>query len=387
MTGLGRLGDLWRRLDVTLRDLPLGLLLLAASLVPALHGNGTQVGGVADRPLDALGLAAAALQCLPLAGRRRWPALSPALVASGFALDQLFGYHLFAGTAIVVAVMSAGAHLHRYRRTAVLAGSAAYVVLAVALSQAGPGETLAGYVLFYSAMALSWGIGSWLRSTRIAEAEYRLLVAAETRAAERTRIAGELHDVVTHHVTAMVVQAEAARYLTAAPDRLDQTLAAVTDTGRRAITDLRHVLDVLDPGRTAPAPASDEGLLFVVERARRAGQPVEFTEEGTPAASRGSADLVAHRVVQEALANALKYANGGRTTVRVRHRPEEITVRVGTDRAGPSGVSPGGSGRGLAGLRERVEVLGGDFTAGPHEGGGFAVHARIPARAPVAGRA
>ena len=188
---------------------------------------------------------------------------------------------------------------------------------------------------------------------------------------------------MTHHVTAMVVQTEAARYLTADPERLDETLTTVTDTGRRAISDLRHLLDVLNPDNTAPAPVAEEGLHSVVERTRRAGQPVEFSEEGTPATSRGSADLVAHRVVQESLTNALKYAHGSRTTVRVRHRPEEITVHVSTDRPGPTGVSPGGSGRGLVGLRERVEVLGGEFSAGRHDDGGFTVRARIPARVPV----
>ncbi|MFD6098347.1 sensor histidine kinase [Nocardiopsis flavescens] len=382
MTGLWRIPHLWQRLDVTLRDLPLGLLLLALSLVPAFHGHGTQIGGVADRPFDSLGLLAAVLQCLPLALRRRWPALSLALVASGFALDQLSGYHLYAGTAMPIALMSAGAHLHRHRIAAVLAASAAYVALAFALSRVGTGETPAEWVMFYAALGLAWGIGAWLRSTRAREAEYRRRVAEDTRRAERTRIARELHDVVTHHVTAMVVQTEAARHLTARPDLLDETLGTVTDTGRRAMGDLRHLLDVLDPGHTAPSSA--EGLRVLVERTRRAGQPVEFTEEGEPAAPRGGAHLVAHRVVQEALTNALKHARGSRTTVHVGHRPGEITVDVGTDRSAAPGAPPGG-GRGLAGLRERVESLGGDFAAGARGDGGFAVRARIPAGAPAGG--
>ncbi|GAB2856967.1 hypothetical protein GCM10022221_65690 [Actinocorallia aurea] len=220
----------------------------------------------------------------------------------------------------------------------------------------------------------------WLRSTRAVEAERRRHIAEATRVAERTRIARELHDVVTHHVTAMVVQAEAARYLTAAPDRLDESLSAVSDTGRRAIADLRHLLDLLDPGHdTAVRTPSVGDLRALVEQTRRAGQPVEFTEEGSPAASAGSAEFVTYRVVQESLTNALKYAHGSRTEVRVHYGEKEIRVDVGTDGSGSAAGSPRGSGRGLAGLRERIDALGGEFSAGPQADGGFAVRARIPA--------
>ncbi|MGY5116053.1 sensor histidine kinase [Streptomyces sp. 900105755] len=388
MIGPRRAPGWWHQLDVTVRDLPLGLLLLAGSFLPALHGKGTQVGDLPTRPFDALTIAVLGLECLPLAGRRRWPALSLALVSVGFAVDQLRGYHSVAGTALPLALISAGAHLERHRRTIALVVSAAYVPLAVALYRLGSGgETVSGFVTFYLALVLAWGVGAWLRSTRAAEAERRRRVAEDTRTAERTRIARELHDVVTHHVTAMVVQAEAARYLTGAPDRLDRTLTAVTDTGRLAISDLRHLLDLLDPGhgtdtgggRTPPAGR----LLTLVEQTRGAGQPVEFTEEGTPSPSAGSADLVAYRVVQEALTNALKYAHGSRTSVRVRHGRKEITVEVGTDGPGSAAASPGGSGRGLAGLRDRVAVLGGEFSAGLADDGRFVVRARIPAGSPA----
>ncbi|MFE3162837.1 sensor histidine kinase [Streptomyces sp. NPDC059224] len=377
----------WHRLDVTVRDLPLGLLILAGSFVPVLHGNGTQVGDLPTRPFDAAAGLALGLECLPLAVRRRWPAVSLALVSLGFAVDQVRAYHSVAGVALPLALLSAGAHLDRHRRTAALLFSAAYVPLAVALHRLGSGgETVSEFVTFYLALVLAWGAGAWLRATRAAEAEHRLRVAEDTRAAERTAIARELHDVVTHHVTAMVVQAEAARYLTAAPDRLDQTLTAVTDTGRLAIADLRQLLDLLNPDhgtgtagtRTPPAGR----LASLVEQTRRAGQPVEFTEEGTSAQSAGSADLVAYRVVQEALTNALKYAHGSRTSVRVRHGEKEITVEVGTDGSGSAAASLGGSGRGLAGLRERVAVLGGEFSAGHAGDGGFVVRARIPAGNP-----
>ena len=407
MIGLRRLPDLWRRLDVTVRDLTLGLLILLASYLPAFQTHGTQLGGLPARPFDALAFAAVALESLPLAVRRRLPVVSLALVSLGFAVDQLRGYHSLAGTALPIALLSVGAHLERRRRETAIAFSAAYVPLAVALHQIGArlgtGEPVVEFVTFYLALALAWAVGAWLRSTRIAEAERRRRVAEDTRAAERTRIARELHDVVTHHVTAMVVQAEAARYLTAAPDRLDQALTAVSDTGRRAVTDLRRLLDLLQPDHGTDERTPTVGrFVTLVEQTRRAGQPVEFTEEGAPAEPSGSAGLVAYRVVQEALTNALKYAHGSRTSVRVRHGEREITVEVSTDGAGrrepgtEAGTGTGtgagtgagaaarngfpvGSGRGLAGLRERVDVLDGDFSAGRSAGGDFVVRARIPA--------
>ena len=241
----------WRRQDVMVRDLPLALLLFAASFVPAFRGYGTQLGELPDRPLDVLGLAVVALECFPLAVRRRWPGICLVLVSFAFAVDQLRGYHTLAGSGMALAVLSAGAYLERYRRTVVVLLTAAYLPLAVALTRDGSTEGTSGFVTFYLAVSVMWGIGAWLRLSWAAEAERRRHVAESTRTAERARIARELHDVVTHHVTAMVVQAEAARYLTAAPEHLDQALTAVADTGRHAIADLRKLLDLLNPGHEA----------------------------------------------------------------------------------------------------------------------------------------
>src|SRR5690625_2335312 len=129
---------------------------MGGSLIPSLHGYGTQVGGVPDRPFDGLGVAAVLLQCLPRAARRRWPLLCLTLVVGGFALDQLRGYHLFAGTGLAIAVLSAGAHLERHRLAAMIAFSAAYVPLAVALFALGEGESPAEFATFYVALALIW---------------------------------------------------------------------------------------------------------------------------------------------------------------------------------------------------------------------------------------
>jgi signal transduction histidine kinase len=376
--------ELWRRQDVTVRDLPLALALAVASVTPGLENRGTQLGDLPRRPFDALTILVVALECLPLAVRRRWPTLCLALVSLGFAIDQLRGYHTVAGTALPIAVMSAGAQVERHRRLVVLLAGAAYVPLAFGLDRIGSGEGVLGFTTFFLVLVIAWCVGSWLRQTRAAEQERRLRLELSTRAAERTRIARELHDVVTHHVTAMVVQAEAARYLTAAPDRLDQSLSAITDTGRRAVSDLRQMLDLLNPDHGADTGTPSVGELgTLVERTRRAGQPVEFTEQGRPQESAGSAEAAAYRVVQEALTNALKHDHGAPTVVHVRYDAREIGVEVSSAGWGSRSASPGGSGRGLAGLRERVDVLGGEFTSGREAGGDFVVRARIPTGAPA----
>ncbi|MET7280668.1 histidine kinase [Kribbella sp. NPDC005582] len=374
-----RIPELWRRSSVMVRDLPLPLALALVSLIPAMDGHGTQIGNLPTRPQDALALAVIALECIPLIGRRRWPLASFALVAIGFAVDQLLGYHTASGTALPIAIISTALHLDHHRRTTMVAGTGAFVLFAAALDRQGSTEGTAGNVLFYLALVVAWGIGSWLRLNRAAEAERRRHVAEITRSTERSLIARDLHDIVTHHVTAMVVQAEAARYLTAAPERLDDTLTAISDTGRRAISDLRHLLDVLNPDHgSEPRSPSIGELSALVEQARQAGQPVEFSEEGEQVATAGSAEVTTYRVVQEALTNALKHAHGARTAVQVRHGEREIAVEIRTERTTAQPASLGGSGRGLAGLRERVEVLGGDFTAGDRDGD-FVVQARIPA--------
>lgn len=395
MIDLRGLPELWRRSDVVVRDLPLALLLVVASLVPALHSRGTQLGDLPSRPFDGLTGVVLALECLPLVVRRRLPALCLGLVALGFAIDQLRFYHTVAGMALPIALLSAGLHLGRHRRTTVAVATVGYVVLAVALHRHGSTEGVIGFGTFYLALAFAWGVGSWLRMSRAAEADHRRHVAERTRAAERTRIARELHDVVTHHVTAMVVQAEAARYLTAAPERLDESLTAITDTGRRAVGDLRHLLDLLNPDHGTGARTSADGdtgpngsvgalysLASLVEQTRQGGQPVEFTQQGRPPEVAGSAEAAAYRVVQESLTNALKHDHGGRTVVQVRYDVREVTVEVHTDGTGSNAASPGGSGRGLAGLRERVGALGGKFSAGRRPGGGFVVRARMPAGDP-----
>lgn len=390
-----RLPHAWRRQSVVVRDLPLALLLALATAVPGLHDRGTQLGELPDRPFDGLTVLVVVLECAPLVVRRRWPAICLAVVSLGFVIDQLASYHTVAGTALPIALLSAGAQCARHRRLTVAVASVAYVGLVVALDRSGATESLADVVTFYVALAIAWSAGSWLRRSRAVEEERRVLVAETTRAAERARIARELHDVVTHHVTAMVVQAEAARYLTGVPDRLEESLTAITDTGRGAISDLRHLLDVLNPDdpreRGGPGGADDQRrpvvgeLSTLVDQARRAGQQVDLVEEGPRVTTTGSAEVATYRVVQEALTNALKHARGARTTVHVRHGEAETRVEISTDGvdgagsgAPTTGVAALRGGRGLVGLRERVGLLGGELSAGREDGDRFVVRARIP---------
>ena len=205
--------------------------------------------------------------------------------------------------------------------------------------------------------------------------------ADEAVAEERSRIAGELHDVVAHALGAMTVQAAAARRLAAKdPDRAGTALAAIEGTGREALIELRRLLGVLrredDEAELGPQPK----LTFVadlVERMRAAGLPVELAVEGDPVAELPpGVDLTAYRVVQEALAEALRSGGAGHADVRVRYTSDGVEIEVVDD-----GLRA--AGRRLLGMHERVRVYGGQVESGPRREGGHSVHARLPREAPA----
>jgi signal transduction histidine kinase len=361
--------------DVTVRDAPAAVLLLLLCL-PALGASGTRLGELPTRTPDGFALVVVLLECLPLATRRRWPGTSIVVTALGFGLDQAMAYHTLGGTALLLGLVSAGLHADRRRWLVRSLLTAGFAGLAVILARQGLPDPAVTWLVSYLLLASAWIVGSRLRAARALAAERRRHLAESVRTGERTRIARELHDIVTHHVTAMVYQAEAARYLAADPARLGDTLDAVTGTGRQAITDLRHLLDLLNPEHdTAGREPATGALDTLIAQTRNAGQPVDFAEEGVRAAAAGSGEFVTYRVVQEALTNALKYAHGRPTVVRVVYTEKRITVRVQT--FGPAATV--GPGRGLAGLRERVEMLGGTFDARSPAEGGFVVEAEIPA--------
>ena len=376
----------WGARSVLGQDAVLAVLLAAAAAVPGTSGTGVLFAQLAERRLDALGVVLVLTQCLPLAVRRRAPAGCLAVVGAAFAAHQLLGYpETSAAIGLFVALYSAGAHLTRWRRPAAATAAVGYAALAVAAHALGSAERLLDYLLFAVVLAACWTVGSWVRARDAGEADRQRLVAEAAVAAERARIAADLHDVVTHHVTAMVVQADAAQFLLGtAPDRAATGLASISDTGRAALTELRHLLGVLSPVPTAAvadrAPAQGR-IADLVDRVRAAGQPVDLVETGAPRTVPGAPELAVHRVVQESLTNALKHAPGARTAVTVHRGADAIDVEVVSDApaagpAGPAGAS--GSGRGLTGLAERVQHVGGRLSAGPRTDGRFAVTAHVP---------
>jgi signal transduction histidine kinase len=209
---------------------------------------------------------------------------------------------------------------------------------------------------------------------------------AARRAAEeeRARIARELHDVVTHNVSMMVIQAGAARkVMDAQPGQAREALLAVEEGGRAALGDLRHVMGLLTAGMDeadlAPQPGMEQ-LAALVDRVRDTGLPVELAVTGTPRPLPSGIELTTYRVVQEALTNTVKHAAGAAATVCVDYGEDELRIEV-TDTGGAGRADADGNGRGLIGLRERLAVYGGTLLTGHRPTGGYRVRALIPLEA------
>ena len=199
-------------------------------------------------------------------------------------------------------------------------------------------------------------------------------------AEERARIARELHDVLSHSVSVMVVQAGAER-LALGSERAatGETLEAIENTGRQALAEMRRLLGMLRAEGESPAHAPQPTLAELdglVSQVREAGLPVELYVEGEPTALPPGVDVSVYRIVQEALTNVLKHAGPATARVVVRYAGRELELEISDDGRGSAAV--GDAGHGLVGMRERVALYGGDFDAGVSNGGGFVVRARLP---------
>jgi signal transduction histidine kinase len=217
---------------------------------------------------------------------------------------------------------------------------------------------------------------------RLAEARARRTEEDARRAVaeERARITRELHDVVAHSVSVMTVQASAVRrLLLPEQDREREALRVVEDTGRQALAEMRRLLGIMrEEGETADrAPQPGLGTIrALIENMRDKGLPVELTVEGEPVHLSPGVDVSAYRIVQEALTNALQHAGPEHAWVSVRYGEDEVEVEVEND--GRTDGNSDGEGQGLLGMRERVALCGGELRAGPRDGGGYRISARLP---------
>ena len=197
---------------------------------------------------------------------------------------------------------------------------------------------------------------------------------------ERTRIAREMHDVVAHSVSVMVVQSQAAqRLLEGEHSAARQALSSIETTGRQALTEMRRLLGTLrrtDAELTLAPQPSLRRLEDLIEQVREAGLPVELRVEGEASSLPPGVDLSAYRIVQEALTNILKHAGPSRAEVVIHYRDDEVEVEVTDDGAGNG--KGGGSKQGLIGMRERVALYGGVLESGKRAGGGYVVRALLP---------
>jgi signal transduction histidine kinase len=319
--------------------------------------------------------------------RRRAPFVAPLVTAAGAivisALDPAAAYDLDTMfLVLVLAAWAAGSLLDERQ-----AGVAIMAIL------------VGGWTVFIRAPGVPWTELVWLsfpltgifvisaatarhsEQARRAEERARLSEEGAKRAVEdeRARISRELHDVVAHSVSVMTVQASAVRrLLKPEQEREREALLVVEETGRQSLTEMRRLLGIMRQEGTSAERAPQPGIATIgtlVAHVREAGLPVELTVEGEPVTLPPGVDLSAYRIVQEALTNALRHAGPAHAWVAVRYGGDDVEIEVEND-----GRSDGdnGGGHGLVGMRERVALCGGELRAGPRQGGGFSISARLP---------
>ncbi len=324
---------------------------------------------------------------LVLVVRRRWPlTVLGAVLACALALTLGFGF-LWLPFSVMLAVYTVAAHYPR--PAAAYAGAAAAIALAPAIGSAEASEPLR-IVPMYGLYAAAWILGDSLRTRRaylreLEEKARRLEREREEEARravaeEQARIARELHDVIAHNVSVMVVQAAAGRdVFDAQPERAREALRSIEATGRSALAELRRLLGAIrQPGgpSLAPQPTLAE-LDRLLDQVRSAGLEVTARVDGSIADLPQGVDLSAYRIVQEALTNTLKHGRASTASVVVRRTAGGLEVAVSDDGVGANGNGASG-GQGLIGMRERVVLFGGELRAGPGSRGGFEVRASFP---------
>jgi signal transduction histidine kinase len=361
-------------------------VIAAALTLVALAEVGLEPGAV---PLPvAVGVALA--MTVPLAWRRRGPlVVLSVVIGSAIVYDVVGGRlrdHIFFMPALMLAIFTAAYHL---RRTPAIVG-AAVAFLGATTQVVVEGGTLGDHVFGILVIGAAWVPGRILQTRKItverleAHAERLEREASERAAAavaeERARIARELHDVVAHGVSIMVVQAAAAQQLLgASPERAHAALETIRRSGRESLAEMRRLVSVLRGSATdlelAPLPTL-ERVDALVDEVRRSGVAVTLRVDGDRRSVPAGVGLAAYRVVQEALTNVLTHSGAVAACIAIAYRPDELEIRVEDEGSGT--VAGRGDGHGLIGMRERVTLYGGRFEAGPRVEGGFAVRVTLP---------
>ena len=375
--------DRLRRIDHRIWDALLSLMLLVLGLLGFAARQPR-----ADEPPDGVGFALVAVAAIALAWRRRAPLIVAIIVTAISSFVSLFGYWPEFSAFQLIALYTAAANVDRRRFVAVLlpVGLVSSVLISVGeSSERGLNWVEVAFgVLVTAGLPILIGRITYNRRRRIVRE--RELAARDAVAAERVSIARELHDVVAHHMSVMVVQAGAARSVVEAdPAAVVDALRQIEASGRTGLAEMRRLLEVLKTGDAGDDRAPQPGLQHLgelLDGMRAAGLPVEAVIEGEPRPLSPGVDLSAYRIVQEALTNSLRHAGGASARVLVRYAPGALELEVADDGRGPP-VDGASGGHGLIGMRERAQLFGGELDAGPRPGGGFVVRARLPSEAPA----
>ncbi|HEY3001890.1 MAG TPA: histidine kinase [Kribbellaceae bacterium] len=399
MTGLPASG--WaRRRALAFDALLAGALTLVLVIASAdIMGSGNGLGEFAAAGVLAVG------QTAPLIWRRASPTAVFAVCAAAAVAQWMAGLQLMpANFGLLFALYAVTVYGPvRASRIALGVGVLGVVMAVTRYYQGGPLRNQATIAIAMGAVVLGvWAFGERRRTNAlyVAQLEERAAQLERDRdreavlaaTAERTRIAREIHDVVAHGLSLMIVQADGGLYAAdARPDQAKKALATIGDTGRDALAEMRQLLGLLrtDPPATPSTVASGNDtprpqpgvsqIPELVGTVRDAGLDVELSVTGNPRELMALLGLTAYRIVQEGLTNALKHAGPGtRATVRLDYGTDALTVEVADDGRGAAAATADGPGHGLAGMRQRVSVSGGTVTAGPRPGGGYAVTARLP---------
>ena len=326
----------------------------------------------------------------PLLLRRRAPLLMWLAIWAGLALQSRFTLavpSLSFTFVLFAAAYSLGAHASLRRAVAGLVVAAPVIIeishhgrLGLAYAQDGGKRAVVLSLLQLVAFLLAGVLVRARRQAASLAARSAALQrqAEQATAAERARIARELHDIVAHHLSVIVLQAAGAR---ASGKPAEATLEKIENSARQALSETRRLLGVVrDPaGEAGLAPQPGIGELDALAASvRAAGLPVNLVISGDPAPLPATVEVSVYRIVQEALTNVLKHAGPARADVKIGCAQETVTIEVTDDGTGEPGRQAPRGGRGLAGMRERAAVFGGELRAGPRPGGGFAVRARLP---------